>query len=310
MLLIGTRASALAMAQAEGVRRLAAALVPGGRVRLEAIRTLGDRLSAGGAKTSAGEAPQGLFTKELDEALLSGKIGAAVHSLKDVPTVPPPGIVIGLYLKREDPRDAFVSRDGRGLSEAPPGFRIGTSSPRREAQLRGLGRGFQVLPLVGNLDTRLRKLKAGEYDGIVLAAAGLKRLGLETEVAEYLETGTMIPAPGQGALCLAFRERDLESLECLRPLEDGPTRTCVTAERSFLRVLQGGCRVPVGAWAGRKDGELELFGVIARPDGKKSLKGSMRGPEDRPLELGESLAADFLKRGGKEILEDFGRTVR
>jgi hydroxymethylbilane synthase len=229
------------------------------------------------------EPPQGVFTKELDEALLSGKVRAVVHSLKDVPTVPPSGIVIGLYLKREDPRDAWISRDGRGLSQAPPGYRIGTSSPRREAQLRAMGRGFQVLPLRGNLDTRLRKLREGEYE-------------------------IMIPAPGQGALCLAFREGDLEIMERLGPLADGPTRSCVTAERAFLRRLQGGCRVPVGAWARLEKGELELFGVIANPDGRKILRGNRRGPEGRALELGGELAEEFLDQGAGEILRDFGRT--
>ena len=242
-LIIGTRGSALAMAQAESVRVQVAALLPGIEVRLESFKTTGDRLSASQLPEGPPELPpQGIFTKELDEALLAGKIHAAVHSLKDVPTTLPPGLHHAAFLKREDPRDALVSKSGKDFFSLEAGSRVGTSSPRREAQIRTARPDLRVLPLRGNVDTRLRKLKEGEFDAIVLASAGLKRLGLEKDITERFKPSILLPSPAQGVLCLTVRENDGDSWEALRPLEDPETRTCAEAERNFLKVLQGGCQ--------------------------------------------------------------------
>src|SRR5580658_5105440 len=197
MISIGTRGSQLALTQAEMVRSQIALLFPEEEVRLEVVKTLGDRLSAKEAAEESEEPPQGLFTKELDEALISGRIRAAIHSLKDVPTILPAGIVYGAFVKREDPRDALISRSGSKFFELPAGSVIGTGSPRREAQIRAIRSDVKIAPLRGNVDTRLRKLKDGEYDAIVIAAAGLKRLGRGSEATEFLEPEVMLPAPAQ-----------------------------------------------------------------------------------------------------------------
>src|SRR6185295_11836968 len=272
-LLIGTRGSQLALAQAEGVRIQIARLFPGEEVRLEIVKTLGDQLSAPGAPAGPlEEVPQGIFTRELDEALLSGKIQAAIHSLKDVPTQLPLGIEYGAFLKREDPRDALLSRSGKKFFELPAGSRIGTSSPRREAQIRAVRSDLKVLPLRGNVDTRLRKLSEGEVDAIVIAAAGLRRLGREKEATEFMDPAVMLPAPAQGVVCVTLRQGDEAFLRALKPLNDPETRICAECERAFLRTLQGGCRIPVGALA-TIDGEtLTLSGVIANPNGEQLMR--------------------------------------
>lgn len=299
----------MALAQAGQVRDQVALLALGMAVKLEVIKTLGDGLSAETAAPHSFDAPpQGIFTKELDEALLSGKIRAAVHSLKDVPTQLPPGIRYGAYLKREDSRDAFVSRTGHKFFEMPAGSRIGTSSPRREAQIRAARSDLSVVSLRGNVDTRLRKLKDGEVDGIVVAAAGLRRLGREKEVTELLDPNTMLPAPAQGVLCLTLREDDRDGADLLRPLNDRDTQICAEAERSFLRTLQGGCRIPVGALARIEGPTLFLSGVIAHPNGEQVMRNSQKGSVDSPKELGDQLARNFLKNGAQEILNGFGRT--
>jgi hydroxymethylbilane synthase len=306
-ILIGTRGSQLALAQAEGVRAQIARLLPTDEVQLEVVKTLGDHLSANDATGVGGEPPQGLFTKELDEALLSGKIRAAIHSLKDVPTVLQTGIGYGAMLKREDSRDALVSRSGAKFFDLPKGSRVGTSSPRREAQIRTARADLNVLPLRGNVDTRLRKLREGEYEAIVVAAAGLKRLGRGGESTELLSPEVMLPAPAQGVLCVTLRQEDHELLKALEPLNDSSTRICAEAERSFLRTLQGGCRVPVGALASIDGQTLSLSGIIANTNGKEIMRNSQQGRVDHPLELGEALAGLFLKNGAQEILNAFGR---
>jgi hydroxymethylbilane synthase len=307
-LLVGTRGSQLALAQAEGVRVQMASLWPKEEVRLEVVKTLGDRLSAKEAAQEDGEPPQGLFTKELDEALLSGRIRAAIHSLKDVPTVLPPGIQFGALLKREDPRDAFLSRSGKKFFELPAGSKIGTSSPRREAQIRAIRSNLKVLPLRGNVDTRLKKMQEGEVDAIVVAAAGLKRLGREKEITEFLPPEVMLSAPAQGVLCVTVRHEDNELIKALETLNDKPTRICAEAERSFLRTLQGGCRIPVGALATIDGQTLTLSGVIANPNGEQIMRNRQRGSVGKPIELGNELAKQFLRNGAQEILNGFGRT--
>lgn len=307
-LLIGTRGSQLALAQAEKVRVQIAGLWAREDVRLEVVKTLGDRFSAKEALESGGEAPTGLFTKELDEALLEGRIRAAIHSLKDVPTQLPAGIQFGALLQREDPRDALISKSGSKLVELPAGSRIGTSSPRREAQIRSLRSDLQVIALRGNVDTRLRKIQEGELDAIVIAAAGLKRLGREKEATEFLSPEVMLPAPAQGVLAVTLRENDTELKEALEPLFHSPTRICAEAERAFLRTLQGGCRIPVGALAQIDGQTLTLFGVVANPNGEQAMRNSQRGSVEKPAELGNELARQFLRNGAQEILNGFGRT--
>ena len=307
-LLIGTRGSQLALAQAEGVRAQIAHLWPKEEVRLEVVKTLGDRLSAKEASEGGGEPPQGLFTKELDEALLAGKIRAAIHSLKDVPTVLPAGIQTGAFLKREDPRDVLISRSGVKFFELPAGSRIGTSSPRREAQIRAVRSDLQVVPLRGNVDTRLRKMKEGEMEAIVIAAAGLKRLGREKEATEFLSPEVLLPAPAQGVLCVTLRQEDAELMKALEPLYDKETRICAEAERAFLRTLQGGCRIPVGALASIDGQTLTLAGIIANPNGEQMMRNSQKGSIAKPVELGNELAQQFLRNGAQEILNGFGRS--
>jgi hydroxymethylbilane synthase len=309
MILIGTRGSQLALTQAEMVRSQIALLFPGEEIRLEAVKTLGDRLSAREAAGDLAEPPQGLFTKELDEALLSGQIRAAIHSLKDVPTVLPAGIGYGAFVKREDPRDALISRSGSKFFELPAGSLVGTGSPRREAQIRAVRSDLKIAPLRGNVDTRLRKLKDGEYDAIIIAAAGLKRLGRGNEATEFLDPEVMLPAPAQGVLCVTLRETDQELAKALEPLDDRLARVCAEAERAFLRTLQGGCRIPVGALA-TLDGEtLNLSGVIAHPNGEQIMRNNRKGSVQHPKELGDELAKYFLIHGAQEILNGFGRTT-
>lgn len=308
-LVIGTRGSKLALAQAGRLGGLLSSLPEGPEVHLEVIKTLGDSLSADpGALSIPADAPQGVFTKELDEALLSGRIRAAIHSLKDVPTLLPTGIRFGVIPEREDPRDAVISRDGRKLFELPAGSLVGTASPRREAQVRAVRSDLKVVPLRGNVDTRLRKLAEGEVDVILLAAAGLLRLGREGEATEFLDPALMTPSPAQGVLCVTLREGDEEMVDLLRPLEHGPTRTCATAERAFLRALQGGCRVPVGALAVLEGESLALSGVVAHANGEQVMRNSRKGRVDRPEELGEQLAQDLLRSGAKDILSAYGRS--
>ena len=308
-LLVGTRGSQLALAQAEQTRVQIQRLLKDGTAQLEVIKTSGDRLSTSPPIEGPPELPaQGIFTKELDEALLSGKIQVAVHSMKDVPTTLPAGIQYAAFLKREDPRDVLVSKSGKNFFELPAGSRIGTGSPRREAQVRAARSDVQVLPLRGNVDTRLRKLQEGHYDAVVLAAAGLRRLGLEKEITEYLEPSILLPAPAQGVVCVVIREADGEIAEVLKSLNDLPTQTCAKAERAFLKTLQGGCRIPVGALASIDGQTLTLSGVIANPNGEQVMRDSRKGSVDQPEDLGNELARSLLANGAQEILNGFGRT--
>ena len=307
--LIGTRGSQLALAQAEGVRAQIASVLNDAEIKLEVVKTLGDRLSAKEAEEDAkGKDVIGLFTRELDEALLSGRIRVAIHSLKDVPTVLPKGIRLGAFIKRAEPRDALVCETGLKFAQLPAGFRIGTSSPRREAQIKALRSDLAVLPLRGNVDTRLRKLREGEFDAIVIAAAGLIRLRREKEITELLNPADILPAPAQGVLVISFRQEDNELLDSLRPIHDVSTWICARAERSFLRTLQGGCRVPVGALASIDGNDLLLRGVIAHTNGQQILRYDKKGFVTDPEKLGEDLAHFFLNNGAQEILSGFGRT--
>jgi hydroxymethylbilane synthase len=306
-ILIGTRGSKLAIAQAGQVLNEMAKLWPGEELELQVVKTQGDQWGLQAPPSDLTGIPTGLFTRELDDALLNGSIRAAIHSLKDVPTTLPHGIVYAALTAREDPRDALISREGLTLVQLPAGAKVGTSSPRREAQLRAIRPDLVVLPIRGNVDSRIQKLHAGEVDAILLAAAGMKRSGREGEITELIDSQIMIPAPAQGILAITARSNDQELLEKLRPLDDSATRICAMAERSFLKTLQGGCRVPVGALGEIKGEVLKLTGAIAHPNGEMLLKDSASDLKDNPVGLGERLAKFFLGNGAQEILNGFGR---
>jgi hydroxymethylbilane synthase len=244
---------------------------------------------------------KGVFTAELEAALRAGEIDLAVHSLKDLPTASAPGLALGAIGPREDVRDVLIARDYRALADLPPGARLGTSSPRRAAQLLAARPDLNVWPLRGNVDTRVRKALNGDYDAIVLAAAGLLRLGLGQHIRAYLDLATMLPAPGQGALAVQCRAADAAVLAWLRPLDDGPTRAAVTAERSFLAELGGGCAVPMAAYASVDSAAtLTLTGLVASADGQRAVRVTGAGAD--PHALGAALAAQALAQGARELL--------
>ena len=301
-LVIGTRGSPLAVAQSEWVAGALRGAAGGCAVRLQQIRTTGDRLAGMPLAEVGGK---GLFVKEIEEALLAGRVDLAVHSLKDVPAELPAGLVLAAFPEREDPRDVLVSRTGAGLDALPEGAVVGTGSLRRQAQLLDGRPDLKVVPIRGNVDTRLRKLDAGEMDAIVLAAAGLRRLGLMGRVTEFLATDRLIPAIGQGALALEVRERDLagEPGAAARTLDHGPTRAAVSAERAFLRRLGGDCKTPVAAHAEIAGGRIALRAALASPDGTRVVRGQAAARLSDAEDLGRTLAEEILARGGRAILD-------
>jgi hydroxymethylbilane synthase len=291
MLVIASRGSQLALWQA---RWVAAQLTAAGHpCRIEIINTTGDNITD---VPLAKVGSKGLFTKEIEEALLDGRADLAVHSLKDLPTELPEGLVLAAVPEREDPRDAVV---GRKLAELPLGARVGTSSLRRAAQLRQLRPDLQVESVRGNLDTRLRKLDEGQYDAILLAAAGLKRLGWGDRIAEILAPEQMCPAVGQGALAIEARA----GFEKVALLDHAGTHTAVLAERAVLAALGGGCQVPIGAYATVSEGRVRVLAIVAAPDGTQVIRAEAEGPAAEAAEIGARLAADLLQRGAREILE-------
>ena len=297
LLRIGSRGSQLALWQANHVAELLRERSH--TVEIEIIQTTGDRvrevaLSKVGTK--------GMFTKEIEEALAAGRVHLAVHSLKDLPADLPAGFELAAVMKREDVSDVLVSKRYAALRGIPAGSRIGTSSLRREAQLRGLRPGLKVVPIRGNVDTRLRKVETGEYEAIVLAAAGLKRLGLTSAIREYFSVQAMCPAPGQGALAIETRTGDAPTRSAVTFLEDGMTRTATRCERMLLRALGGGCQVPIGAFAMGTEGDLRLIAIVARPDGSQILRESQAGSD--PNELGRRVANALLRKGAGEILQE------
>jgi len=290
-MIIATRGSALALWQAQWV----AGRLEG--VEILTIKTTGDRL-AGASLVEAGG--KGLFTKEIEEALLEGRADVAVHSLKDLPTGMDDRLVVAAVPRREDPRDALV---GRRLAELGRGSRVGTSSPRRKAQLLHLRPDLTVQDIRGNVDTRLRKLDEGHYDAVVLAAAGLRRLGQDGRIAEVLDAEVMCPAVGQGALAIQCRADDAETRRRLAALEDPATRAEVTAERAMLAGLGGGCRVPIGGWAREAGNRLRLEAVVASVDGSELVRVRVEGETADPEGLGRRASRELLERGAARILE-------
>jgi hydroxymethylbilane synthase len=296
---IGTRGSALALWQAEWVRAALRERFPGIVVELRVIKTQGDKILDVPLARVGGK---GLFVKEIEEALQDGRVDLAVHSMKDMPAEIPDGLAIGAVPERAEPSDVFISRDGRSLRDTPSGGRIGTSSLRRAAQLRHLRPDLKIAPLRGNLDTRLRKLQTEDLDAVVLAAAGVRRLGLERHVTEVLATEVMLPAVGQGALCIEIRKDDPRLGPMAAVLDHPETRTAVTGERAFLRRLQGGCQVPIAGY-GRIEGEtLTLTGLVADPEGKTLVTHRLSGPAPAAAALGVELADILLARGAGDIL--------
>jgi hydroxymethylbilane synthase len=274
-------------------------------VELEIIRTTGDKITD---VSLAKVGTKGMFTKEIEEALAEGRVDLAVHSLKDLPTETPPGFELVAITRREDPRDVLLSRSYDGLSHLPHGARVGTSSLRRQAQLCALRPDLEIHPLRGNVDTRLRKLESGEYDAIILAAAGLRRLGRTELVREVIPADVMCPAAGQGALGIEIREGDASTRQHLLFLDDAAARTATSCERALLRRLGGGCQVPIGAFAEVRGEHLHLTAVVAHPDGSRVLRETQSDTE--PDKLAASVAAALLARGAEGILQEvYGNAV-
>jgi len=298
-LVIASRESALAMWQAEHIRNQLLALYPKTAVSILGMTTQGDQILDVSLSKIGGK---GLFVKELETALEEGRADIAVHSLKDVPMHMPPGFILCCIGKREDPRDAFVSNHHANLEALPPGSVVGTSSLRRESQLRARFPHLKIEPLRGNVQTRLRKLDEGLYAAIILAAAGLKRLGLGERIRALISPEHSLPAVGQGALGIECRSdrADLEAL--LRPLHDRETAACVLAERAMSRALSGSCQVPLGGFAEVKAGTLHMRGFVASPDGKQLIRAEQSGSIDAPEDLGNAVAAALRTQGADEIL--------
>jgi hydroxymethylbilane synthase len=305
ILVIGSRGSKLALTQARFVQSELERRVPSVEIRIEIITTSGDiktePLAVIGGK--------GVFTKELEEALLSKRIDLAVHSLKDLPTIVPDGLTIAAICKREDPRDALVLRQNQGsatkpsLDNLPQQAIVGTSSPRRLAQLKQLRNDLVIEEVRGNVDTRLRKLDEGRYDGLILACAGLNRLGLAHRISSALSTEQMLPSPGQGALGIETRADDAGTIAAVTQLDHKFTRLACTAERSFLRSLGGGCQLPIAAYASVRDKKIKLDGLVADVQGQRIVRERISGSFAEAEQLGTALAERVLANGARELLD-------
>lgn len=296
---VGTRGSALALEQSRWVVEQLRAANPGVDFRLVKIKTQGDIIQHLSLDKIGGK---GLFVKEIEKALLDGGVDLAVHSLKDLPTDIPAGLSLGAISRREDPRDVLVSHKWGSLDELPRGARVGTSSLRRVAQLLHYRPDLEMVPLRGNINTRLRKLEEQQLDGIVIAAAGLIRMNLRHRVRQWLPLEIILPAVGQGALAIEVRGGDRDILALVSPLHDPPTALAVRAERAFLGRLGGGCQVPVGALGEWQDGLLRLQGMVAHPDGSRLFRSEASGSPEDPEGLGRRLAEELLARGASEVL--------
>jgi hydroxymethylbilane synthase len=298
---IGTRGSLLATTQSTWVKKQIEAQHPDLKVELVKIVTKGDKiLDVPLAKVGG----KGLFVKEIEEALLRKDVDLAVHSMKDVPSELPEELHLGIIPPRENPHDAFIANQFASLADLPEGAKVGTSSLRRRAQLGALRPDLEIVDLRGNLDTRLRKLDEGQFQAIILAAAGLNRLDMSSRATGYFSAKEMLPAVGQGALGIELRKDDNELLDALSFLNDATTAIAVAAERGFLYRLEGGCQVPIGAFAEVQNGEVELTGLVASIDGKVVLKESMKGPSNEARQLGTQLANKLLDMGARDILAE------
>jgi len=301
---IGTRGSQLALYQANWVRDQLLRTHADLTVTLDKIKTTGDKIQDAPLAKIGGK---GLFVKEIEEALLQKRIDLAVHSIKDVPTEFPEGLHLAAITKREDPRDVFISRDKTPLKDLPKGAKIGTSSLRRQAQLLHLRSDLEMIPLRGNLDTRLKKLWSMNLDGIVLALAGVKRLGLEEKITEIIPVEISLPAIGQGALGIETRVDDEEVEKRIHFLNDPVTAIAVSGERAFLKKLEGGCQVPVAAFGQTEEAMLRLDGLVGTVDGRRLIRHHLEGPSEKAESLGTELAEILLGQGAKEILDEIYR---
>ena len=294
---IGSRGSQLALWQANHVAALLRA--QGHEIEIEIIKTTGDKiLDVALAKVGT----KGMFTKEIEEALSDGRVDLAVHSLKDVPTELQPEFALAAIMKREDPRDAFISVKYSGIEDLPRGAKVGTSSLRRQCQLKAMRPDLEIFPLRGNVDTRLRKLESGEYDAIILASAGVKRLGLDKHVRSRIAPEIMCPAVGQGALAIEARAGDSQVLPHLIFLNHPDTLAAIECERALLGTLGGGCQVPIGAFAEKRGNAMHLLAMVGRPDGSQVLREDAEGGD--PKKLGAETAQNLLSRGADKILSD------
>jgi hydroxymethylbilane synthase len=298
-LVIASRESALAMWQAEHIRDRLRALYPQTEVSILGMTTQGDQILDVSLSKIGGK---GLFVKELETALEDGRADFAVHSLKDVPMVLPEGFVLAAIGEREDPHDAFVSNKYENLAALPAGSVVGTSSLRRESQLRARFPHLHIEPLRGNVQTRLRKLDEGQYAAIILAAAGLKRLGLSSRIRAIISSEDSLPAVGQGALGIECRADRADVIAMLQPLHHPDTAACVLAERAMSRALNGSCQVPLGGFAQVQDGQLRMRGFVASPDGQRMMRAEAMGDIENPEALGSRIANELLAQGAGEIL--------
>ena len=302
---IGTRGSALALWQAKHIQHLLALESPE-KLEIVVIKTSGDREQTAPLGEIGGK---GVFVKEIEEALLRGEIDLAVHSMKDVPTEIPAGLKMAAICEREDVRDALISKSGRGLADLRRGARVGTSSLRRQAQLRHARADLEFIELRGNVDTRLKKLDRGDCDSVVLARAGLERLGLAARITETLNPDVSLPAVGQGALGVEVREENDLVFGLAAKLDHHMTRAAVFAERALLREVEGGCQIPLGAWAREDRGNLVMDACIASLDGSEYIRTRVDGAKDSPEALGRRAAEELFAAGAERILQLAGRNV-
>ena len=296
---IGSRSSSLSLAQTNEVVRLLLQKHPSLDIQLVPLSTRGDRNKAAPLLSME----RGMFVKEIEAALLDGEIDIAVHSAKDMPAIVPPGLIVGAYTEREDARDVLVNRWNAPLNELPTGARLGTSSPRRTAQIKAARPDLEILPIRGNVDTRLSKAKSDDYDGAVLAAAGMIRLERGSEISAYLSPQECVPDVGQGALAVQVRESDGELLDCVSAIDHAPTSAAVRAERAFLETMGGGCTLPTAAYAEIHDDSLHILAMVAAPDGSEIFRVSEQYDAAEPVAAGEAVAAALMGKGAARILE-------
>ena len=300
---IGTRASLLALWQANWVKSRLEELHPGIEVVLVHIKTEGDRIEVPLFQMGG----KGLFVKDIEEALLRGEVDLAVHSAKDLPAVIPEELTLTSFPAREDPRDALLSRNGTLWRDFPRGGKIGTSSPRRKAQLLHLRADLQIVPLRGNLDTRIKKLTTDSLDGVILASAGLRRMGWESKASDYFDPEVMVPAIGQGILAIETHEKNSRVRELVGDLNHFPTALELEAERAFLKKLGGGCQIPIAGLARIRGDQIHLIGLIASSEGERIVRGEKVGTIEGAENLGRQLAQELLAKGGAEILQEVYR---
>lgn len=301
-LVIATRESPLAIKQSEIIKQLLQTSHPHLSIDLSGMTTTGDRRLDVTLEKIGGK---GLFVKELEEALYANRADIAVHSMKDLPMDLPPGLILAVIAKREDPRDAFVSNQYQSLMQLPRGAAVGTSSLRRQTQIRALRPDIVLHDLRGNVNTRLAKLDNGNFDAIILAAAGLIRIGLQSRIRSYLSTEQCIPAAGQGALGIECRADDQATLKLINDLNDKNTADCVIAERALCRKLNGGCSVPIGAYAQLHHNKLTLHGMVANRDGSKIIRANFTADREQAEMIGEHVALELIHKGAENILREF-----